>query len=192
MILVGGGSILIDCSRPLKGVSQLIRPPHSDVSCVHTHARTHAHTHTHTHSPMVVLQVANAVGAALGQISGTVDHIVTIDKDNPERSRAENLERTKQMAIDAAVEAGAVRSTVSIMDVTEVPLQYLGSTGVATRMKVKAVGDLEDEDSVEEKPPDSMDTTTEEKQVRSVECLGLWILLGISNNWYALGYFPNN
>ena len=79
------------------------------------------------------------------------------------------------MAIDAAVEAGAVRSTVSIMDVTEVPLQYLGSTGVATRMKVKAVGDLENEATAEEKPPDPMDTTTEEKQVRFVESIGLWI-----------------
>jgi DUF917 family protein/N-methylhydantoinase A/oxoprolinase/acetone carboxylase beta subunit len=116
VILVGGGSMLIDSSRQLKGVSQLIRPPHYDV--------------------------ANAVGAALGQVSGTVDHIVTIDREHPEESRAEKLKESKQLAIEAAVTAGADRSTVTIVEVTEVPVPYVGSTGVASRMKVKAVGDL--------------------------------------------------
>ena len=32
VILVGGGSILVDCSRPLHGSSALIRPLHFDVS----------------------------------------------------------------------------------------------------------------------------------------------------------------
>ena len=82
------------------------------------------------------------MGAALGQVSGTVDHIVTIDREHPEESRAEKLKESKQLAIEAAVTAGADRSTVTIVEVTEVPVPYVGSTGVASRMKVKAVGDL--------------------------------------------------
>jgi hypothetical protein len=43
-----------------------------------------------------------------------------------------------------AVDAGADEATVKIVDVDEVPLAYLPSN--ATRIRVKAVGDLEIEE----------------------------------------------
>ena len=43
-------------------------------------------------------------------------------------------------AIEAAVEAGAVRDTVEIIDAEDVPLAYY--PGHTNRVKVKAAGDL--------------------------------------------------
>jgi N-methylhydantoinase A/oxoprolinase/acetone carboxylase beta subunit len=108
VILVGGGSILID--RPLKGVSETIKPEH--------------------------FEAANAVGAAIGQISGEVDRIFSLDA----LSRDAALEQAKDEARAKAIAAGALAETVAIVDVEDVPLAYLPSS--ATRIRVKAVGDL--------------------------------------------------
>ena len=50
------------------------------------------------------------------------------------------LDEARQEAVDRAVAAGAHPDSVSIVDVEEVPLAYL--PGNATRIRVKAVGDL--------------------------------------------------
>ena len=55
-------------------------------------------------------------------------------------SREEALEEAKREASEKAVVAGADPGTVQIVDVEEVPLTYLPSS--ATRVRVKAVGDL--------------------------------------------------
>jgi N-methylhydantoinase A/oxoprolinase/acetone carboxylase beta subunit len=81
--------------------------------------------------------VANAIGAAIAQVGGEVERVVALEK----RSRDEAIDEAKSEAIEKAVAAGAVRSTVRIVDVEEVALAYL--PGNATRIKVKAVGDLE-------------------------------------------------
>ena len=81
--------------------------------------------------------VANAVGAAIAQIGGEVDRIFSLDQISRDRA----LDDAKSEAVDKAVGAGASRSTVEIVDVEEVPLAYLPSN--ATRIRVKAVGDLE-------------------------------------------------
>ena len=108
VILVGGGSILVE--GKLAGASVVIRPQH--------------------------FGAANAVGAAIAQVSGEVDRVVSLEKQN----REEVLSATKQDAIDIAVSSGAKRSTVKIADVDETPLAYL--PGGITRVRVKAVGDL--------------------------------------------------
>jgi N-methylhydantoinase A/oxoprolinase/acetone carboxylase beta subunit len=108
VILVGGGSVLIH--RPLKGASAVIKPEHFDV--------------------------ANAVGAAIAQISGEVDSIVCLDH----LSRDEALARAKEEAKDKASAAGADPASVQIVDVEDVPLAYLPSN--ATRIRIKAVGDI--------------------------------------------------
>ena len=56
------------------------------------------------------------------------------------RSRDDALAEAKKEATNKAVAAGAISSTVDIVDVEEVPLAYLPSS--ATRIRVKAVGDL--------------------------------------------------
>ncbi|MEV0699110.1 hydantoinase/oxoprolinase family protein [Saccharopolyspora sp. NPDC050389] len=81
--------------------------------------------------------VANAIGAAIAQIGGEVDRVYAIE---PGR-RESVVDEAKQEAIDRAVAAGASPSTVDIVDFDEVPIPYL--PGNATRIRVKAVGDLQ-------------------------------------------------
>lgn len=59
---------------------------------------------------MLFSQVANAVGAALSQVSGTVDTVANLATI----SRAAALEEASQLAIQLAVDAGAVASTVHV------------------------------------------------------------------------------
>jgi N-methylhydantoinase A/oxoprolinase/acetone carboxylase beta subunit len=108
VVLVGGGSVLIN--RELAGVAELTVPRHAGV--------------------------ANAIGAAIGQVSGEVDRIFTYEKVGREAS----LEEARAEAKRAAVAAGAAADSVQIVDVEELPLQYM--PGGAVRVRVKAVGDL--------------------------------------------------
>lgn len=107
VIVVGGGSILV--GGPIGGL-EVIKPDH--------------------------FAVANAVGAAIAQVSGEVDRVYTLADIGREQALADARER----AIDSAVAAGAARDTVEIVDVEDVPLAYL--PGNATRVRVKAVGEL--------------------------------------------------
>ncbi|HWK66912.1 MAG TPA: hydantoinase/oxoprolinase family protein [Rhizobiaceae bacterium] len=107
VIVVGGGSILVD--GPL-GDLEVIKPDH--------------------------FAVANAVGAAIAQVSGEVDRVYSLT----EIGRQQALEDARTQAIDAAVAAGAKRDSVEIVDMEDVPLAYL--PGNATRIRIKAVGEL--------------------------------------------------
>jgi N-methylhydantoinase A/oxoprolinase/acetone carboxylase beta subunit len=107
VIVVGGGSILVD--GPIGGL-EVIKPDH--------------------------FAVANAVGAAIAQVSGEVDRVYAL----AEISRDAALADAKERATEAAVAAGALRSSIEIVDVEDVPLAYL--PGNATRVRVKAVGEL--------------------------------------------------
>jgi N-methylhydantoinase A/oxoprolinase/acetone carboxylase beta subunit len=109
LIAVGGGSFLVPDA--LAGVSQVMRAPH--------------------------YAVANAVGAAIAQISGEVDHTVTLGT----LSRDEALAQAKALAVERAITAGAHPDTVQVIDVEEIPLTYLPSN--ALRIRVKTVGDLQ-------------------------------------------------
>jgi N-methylhydantoinase A/oxoprolinase/acetone carboxylase beta subunit len=107
VIVVGGGSILVNGSI---GELEVIKPAH--------------------------FGVANAVGAAIAQVSGEVDRVYAL----AEMGREKSLEDAKTRAIEAAVAAGAARESIEIVDVEDVPLAYL--PGNATRIRVKAVGEL--------------------------------------------------
>ena len=107
VIVVGGGSVLID---PKIGDLDVMKPNH--FAC------------------------ANAVGAAIAQVSGEVDRIYMLGKS----TREEALDDAKRKATDAAVAAGARADSVTIVDVEDVPLAYI--PGNATRVRVKAVGEL--------------------------------------------------
>lgn len=109
MILVGGGSILV--SETPQGVSEMLHPEHAGV--------------------------ANAIGAAIGQVSGEVDRIYNI-ADAQERAAA--LADAESQAKAHAVSAGAEPDSVEIVNIEAVPLQYL--PGGATRVVCRAVGDL--------------------------------------------------
>lgn len=79
---------------------------------------------------------ANAIGSAISKVSGTVEKLIDYDSI----PREEALEIIKKEAIDMAAEAGAIRETVEIVDVEDIPLQYYA--GNMNRVKAKAAGDL--------------------------------------------------
>jgi N-methylhydantoinase A/oxoprolinase/acetone carboxylase beta subunit len=106
--IVGGGSILLP--PDLAGTSNVHRPDHYDV--------------------------ANAIGAAIAQVSGHIDRVFSLDEQDRERA----LQRAKEQARDDAIEAGADPETINIVDIEEVPLSYL--PGNAIRLKVQAAGEL--------------------------------------------------
>lgn len=81
--------------------------------------------------------VANAIGAAIAQVGGEVDRVFQV----PPGRRDAVLDEAKTEAAAHAERAGARPGTVNVVDVEEVPLAYL--PGGATRIRVKAVGDLD-------------------------------------------------
>lgn len=94
----------------LKGASEVIRPAHSGV--------------------------ANAIGSAISQISGQVEKVYAL----AEIGRDNAIRDAKEIAINEALNAGADKETISIVDIEDVPLAYM--PGNATRIRVKAAGDL--------------------------------------------------
>jgi N-methylhydantoinase A/oxoprolinase/acetone carboxylase beta subunit len=108
VVLVGGGSILLP--DRLRGASQVIRPEHFDV--------------------------ANAIGAAISQVSGSIDGVY----DVATKGREAVIEQVKQEAHAEAVRAGAEDGSVEIVELEEIPLAYMPSNAV--RFRVKAVGKL--------------------------------------------------
>lgn len=81
--------------------------------------------------------LANAIGAAIAQISGEIDRVYSLDA-YPNRvaclSEAEHEARCK------AVAAGALAGTLTVIEREDVPIAYL--PGNATRVRVRVVGDL--------------------------------------------------
>ena len=79
---------------------------------------------------------ANAIGSAISKVSGTYEKLMNYD----ELPREQSLEKAKHEAIELAVAAGAVRETVEIIEMEDVPLAYY--PGNTNRVKIKAAGDL--------------------------------------------------
>ena len=81
-------------------------------------------------------QVANAVGAAIAQVSGQIEQIVTLTESN----RSEILGEAQQLAKQRAIDAGANPESLEIVEVDLVPISYLPDN--PTRVRIKVVGDL--------------------------------------------------
>ena len=80
---------------------------------------------------------ANAIGCAISKVSGTYERLINYD----EIPREQALAKAKAEAVELAVTAGAIRETVEIIEVEDVPLQYYA--GHTSRVKIKAAGDLQ-------------------------------------------------
>lgn len=80
--------------------------------------------------------VANAVGAAIAQISGEVDRIFALEGT----TREECLNSAEREASEAAIAAGADPDTLAVIEREDVPLAYL--PGNATRIHLKVVGEM--------------------------------------------------
>ncbi|MGI5971478.1 MAG: hydantoinase/oxoprolinase N-terminal domain-containing protein [Oscillospiraceae bacterium] len=79
---------------------------------------------------------ANAIGSAISKVSGTYEKLIDYEKV----SRDEAMAQAKAEAVEMAVSAGAVRETVEIIEVEDIPLAYYA--GKTSRVKIKAAGDL--------------------------------------------------
>jgi N-methylhydantoinase A/oxoprolinase/acetone carboxylase beta subunit len=108
VVLVGGGAILIDGA--LDGASQTLRPLHSGS--------------------------ANAIGAAIAQVSGEADRVVTLTGTTREAVMRDTLSAARARA----VEAGAHPDRLELVELEDQPLAYL--PGNATRITAKVVGDM--------------------------------------------------
>jgi N-methylhydantoinase A/oxoprolinase/acetone carboxylase beta subunit len=108
LIAVGGGCFLVP--ERLPGVSEVV------------HVRHQA--------------VANAVGAAIAQVSGEVDQIF----QNLPRDTA--IAEARRIAEHRAVSGGASAATLQVVEVDDLPLAYL--PGNSLRVRVRVVGDIAD------------------------------------------------
>lgn len=80
--------------------------------------------------------VANAVGAAIAQISGEVDRVFSLVGT----TRADALAAAEREARANAIAAGALAEPIEVIEREDVPLAYL--PGNATRIRVRVVGDM--------------------------------------------------
>ncbi|KAL6357280.1 hypothetical protein LRP88_07438 [Fusarium phalaenopsidis] len=79
---------------------------------------------------------ANAVGAAIAKVSGEID-IVEIPEG---RSEKEVIDAACAKAVDLAVQKGAAKEGVQIVEINKMPLQY--TPNGAMRIQIRAVGHL--------------------------------------------------
>ena len=104
--LAGGGAIL--CPEELSGVSKIHRFPH--------------------------YQCANAVGAAVAQISGQVDTVL----ETTGRALMDLRREVEQRAIAQAIALGAIPSSMKVIEAEALPVAYVGGR---CRFVVKAAGE---------------------------------------------------
>lgn len=108
VILVGGGSVLVN--GDLQAASEIHRPENADV--------------------------ANAIGAAIAQIGGESERLVSYKDVN----REDAIEKVTQAATRKAINAGADVDTVRTIDIEETTVPYMDES--TTRVRVKVIGDI--------------------------------------------------
>jgi N-methylhydantoinase A/oxoprolinase/acetone carboxylase beta subunit len=106
LIAVGGGCFLVP--DRMAGVSKVVHVPHQGV--------------------------ANAVGAAIAQVSGEVDQVFQ------NMTRQEAVEKARALASQRAVDAGASAATLDVVEEEDIPLSYL--PGNSLRVRVRMVGEI--------------------------------------------------
>lgn len=106
LIAVGGGAFLVP--DRMAGIGQVIRVPHGDC--------------------------ANAVGAAVAQVSGETDQIYR------DLTRAEAIAAAEAQAVERARAGGADPATIQTIEIEDMPLAYL--PGNALRVRVRVAGEM--------------------------------------------------
>jgi N-methylhydantoinase A/oxoprolinase/acetone carboxylase beta subunit len=116
LVAVGGGSFLVP--RAIEGISEVVHVPHQ--------------------------AVANAVGAAIAQVSGEVDQIFQ------GLTRDEAIAEARRLAEERAVRAGADAATLTMVEVEDLPIAYLPGNSLRTRVRV--IGDIAGAAAAKETP----------------------------------------
>ena len=106
LIAVGGAAFLVP--DKLAGISEVIRVEHGDC--------------------------ANAVGAAIAQISGETDQIYR------DMTRRDAIAAAEAQAIARAVAAGADRASLETIEIEDIPVAYL--PGNALRVRIRVAGEI--------------------------------------------------
>ena len=106
LIAVGGGAFLVP--EKLAGCARVLRVENADV--------------------------ANAVGAAIAQVSGEVDQIFS------GRTRDQAMSEARQLAEERAVHAGADPATLKLVEIEDLPIAYL--PGDSIRVRARVIGDI--------------------------------------------------
>ncbi len=106
LLAVGGGAFLVP--DRLAGVSQVLHPPYA--------------------------HVANAVGAAIAQVSGEADQVFQ------GLTRAAAMAEAERIAREHAVTAGADAASLALVDIEDLPLAYM--PGGALRVRARVVGNI--------------------------------------------------
>jgi len=109
VILVGGGAVVLPQIDNHDGA--VIRPEHAGV--------------------------ANAIGAAIPQISAEVDRTVAL----AERRREDIIAEFSAEASERAASAGARRDSIAVIDLDETPLAYLPGNNM--RIRIRVAGELQ-------------------------------------------------
>jgi N-methylhydantoinase A/oxoprolinase/acetone carboxylase beta subunit len=180
ILLVGGGAMLV--TEDLAGVDRCIQPVHQGA--------------------------ANAVGAAIGKVSGEIDIIEILEG----RDEKEVVDAACRRAVDLAVAKGASPSDVRVVEVNKIPVQYVDNG--AMRLQIRAVGKLaipepgtpitptvytitEDDDEADRLPkiniPDALEPTfrpslkVDLERYRPDVCSGSWYLSEVDLELIATG-----
>jgi hypothetical protein len=112
VLLVGGGAIIAPNS--LAGASSVIKPDFG--------------------------QVANAIGAAIARVSGTVDAVYNTTNTGSAKTTQQIVQEASEVAIQRAIENGASMETVCIMEMDVIPVPYIAGK---VRVIGKAVGEFD-------------------------------------------------
>ncbi len=78
--------------------------------------------------------VANAVGAAIAQVSGESDQVFT------GLTREQAMDQARQLAEERAMAAGADSATLKLVDIEDLPIAYL--PGNSMRVRARVIGDI--------------------------------------------------
>jgi N-methylhydantoinase A/oxoprolinase/acetone carboxylase beta subunit len=106
LIAVGGGAFL--APDRMAGIGEVIRVEHGDC--------------------------ANAVGAAVAQVSGETDQIYR------DMTRTQAIAAAEAQAVERARAAGADPATIQTIEIEDMPLAYL--PGNALRVRVRVAGEM--------------------------------------------------
>jgi N-methylhydantoinase A/oxoprolinase/acetone carboxylase beta subunit len=109
VILVGGGSVLV--THGLKAASQLYCPENAGV--------------------------ANAIGAAIAQIGGEAEQMVSYRS----LSREDAIAQVTHEAKENAIKAGAAPATIRTVEIEETTVPYM--EGDSTRINIKVIGEVD-------------------------------------------------
>jgi N-methylhydantoinase A/oxoprolinase/acetone carboxylase beta subunit len=134
MLVLLVGGGAVIAPQSLAGASELRLPPYHDV--------------------------ANAVGAAISKVGGVVDMIQDVSGQTLKQAE----QKAKDIAVQRAIDAGAMRNSVVIAEVESLPVTYVANQ---LRTIVKAVGELDI--TIQPKTTTGGDTTDAEHEEETIK-----------------------